>query len=491
MRGLLLLIGTAAALAGCQGGGEGAADAPQPGAVAVVSVTPAELALNVGDSRQLAATLRDASGGPLLGKAITWSSGDASKVTVAADGTVHALATGTVSVTATAEGKSAAAKVVVLAPPVTVDRVSLDVVSESIEEGSSLQLTATAFDAANNVIAGRGVRWSSSDADTASVEVDGRVTALRAGVVSITATIDGRSAAATLRVLSSYAFDLLYTAADVAAADALYVLDLNDPAGVPIPVFPPGKHASHGTPSPDGTRIAFVVYGEQSGNTWPSAIYVADRNGADAERVFANDARNAEPAWSPDGRQIAFSSQLLGGAADIWVMDADGSDAANLTADQPNSSERSPAWSPSLGDDGYRIAYSLEAGGTSHVWTMRADGSDKQAVTASADHFDREPAWSPDGSTLVFQRSGAATFGSLYLVSRTGGPVRALMSSRTFVNGQFGPAWSPDGRVVAFTAKPLGAEHEQVWTVWADGTRLARRTSEAKIHADSAWIRKP
>ena len=486
MRILLMLMGVSLGLGGCGSGGSGG-NPSSAGAVAAVVVTPTELALNIGDSRQLQATMRDSEGRALQGKAVTWSSGDSSKVVVTADGVVSALSAGTTTVMASVEGRSATSRIAIQAPHATVDRVVLDVVSEIIEEGDSLQLTATAFDAGHNVITGRGVRWSSSDPGTVGVEVDGRVTALRPGVVSVTATIDGESAAATIRVFANQAFDLLYAVADVAAPEELYSLDLNDPAAVAMPLFPQGRPASHGAPSPDGARVAFVVYG----SAWPSTIFVADRNGGNAQRLTSGSARNTAPTWSPDGRQIAFSSQMLGATADVWVVNVDGSNAVNVTADQPNSNKRTPTWSPQLGGGGSRIAYSLEADGSSHLWTMGADGSDKRPVTSNPEHFDSEPAWSPDGSTLVFQRTGVATFGDLYLVSSTGGVGRPLMPGNALAYGQFGPAWSPDGRLIAFASKHSDGERYQIWTVWSDGTRLARRTGALTSHSDPAWIKKP
>jgi len=486
MRIVLMLIAVPLVVAGCGGGGSGSSP-PSAGPVATVVVAPSELTLNVADVRQLQATVRDAQGSALQGRTVTWTSGNSSTIAVTAEGLVSALRVGTTTVTASAEGKSATARIAVLAPHVSVDRVALDVVSEIIEEGDSLQLTATAFDAGDNVITGRGIRWSSSDPGTVSVEVDGRATALRPGVVSVTATIDGESAAATIHVVANYAFDLLYAVADVAVPEELQSLDVNDPAAVAMPVFPPGRPASHGAPSPDGARIAFVAHGDN----WPSTIVVADRTGGNAQPLTSGSARNTAPAWSPDGRRIAFSSQVLGARADIWVMNADGSNAVNLTADQPDGSKRTPAWSPQLGGGGYSIAYSLEGGGFSHLWTMNADGSDKRPVTSNPEYFDSEPAWSPDGNTLVFQRTGAATFGDLYVVSSTGGFGRPLMPGHALAYGQLAPAWSPDGRLIAFASNHADGERYEIWTVWSDGTRLARRTSAPISHSDPAWIKKP
>jgi len=478
--------------AGCGGGdGDSGGGAAPPAAVDRISVSPAELTLARGDATQLRALLHDGSGKQLLGRTVSWSSDDASKVDVTTGGVVRALGAGSAKVTATAEGKSASAQITVVEPVGVVRRVILNVVSEVLEEGANFPLEATALDESNNVLPGRVVNWRSSDAGTASVAPDGVVTGLRPGIVSVTATVDGQTAAATIRVFAAYGFELLYSTSYVETPETLYLLDISDPAGVPLPVFGPGKSASHAAPSPDGTRIAFVVHGAWDGTYWQSMIFVADRDGANAQRLTYLPARNLEPAWSPDGMRIAFSSQVFGEPAEIWVMDADGSNLVNLTLDQPNASKYGPAWSPPFADGSHRIAYALESGGASALWTMRADGGDKRAITSDARFYDSEPSWSPDGGTIVFQRTGDAIFGDLYLVASNGGAGRALMPANPLAFGQFGPVFSPDGRLIVFTSKHADGSTYHVWTVWADGTRLAQRTQESLQHADPAWILRP
>lgn len=488
MRILLIASATALMAAGCASGSSGSGGSGSPAPVASVAITPAEVTMNRGDSMRLSATLRDGSGKPLQGKTVTWSSDDAAKVSVTAGGVVRALGAGSAKITAAAEGKSATAQVAVVEPASTVSRVTLDSVSELLEEGSSLQLEATAYDSADNVVTGRVVQWASSEPGTAGVAPDGLVTALRPGIVTVTATVEGSAASTTIRVFADYGFELLYGSAAVAAPEQVYSLDITDPAAVGVSIFGSSKIASHAAPSPDGTRIAFVVHGQWDGTFWQSMIFVADRDGGNAARLTYLPARNVEPAWSPDGSQIAFSSQPWGQAAEIWVMNTDGSNLVNLTADQPNASKRSPAWSPPLGDGSHRLAYALETGGSSFIWTMGRDGRDKREITDDASFFDSEPAWSPDGSTLVFQRTGDAIFADLYLVPSMGGGARALMPANPLAFGQFGPTWSPDGRLIAFTSKHADGDVYQVWTVWPDGTRLAQRTQDPQTHSDPAWI---
>ena len=230
-------------------------------------------------------------------------------------------------------------------------------------------------------------------------------------------------------------------------------------------------------------RIAYVVR-----TATETAIYAAYRAGGTGVRLTTSPGTWDQPAWSPDGTQIAFRGREPGQGADIWVMAADGSAPVNLTASHGATSQSSPAWSPRPIDGSYRIAYSHSEGGMGHLWTMRADGTDKRQVTSSTINYDDMPDFSPDGSLLVFLRSGPGIFGDLYVVESTGGTGRALMPFIGPIAGpQLEPSFSPDGNLVAFVSRHAD-EHYQIYTVWSNGTRLVRRTSDPFDHSSPAWI---
>ena len=117
---------------------------------------------------------------------------------------------------------------------------------------------------------------------------------------------------------------------------------------------------------------------------------------------------NAWPAYSPDGRKIAFGSSRTGDF-EIYVMNADGSDLHRLTR-SPGLDVR-PAWSP----DGTRIAFTSNRDGNYEIYVMNADGSDPRNVTSHPARDDH-PAWHPDGRLLfVSDRDGGS---DLYLDCR-------------------------------------------------------------------------
>jgi Tol biopolymer transport system component len=184
--------------------------------------------------------------------------------------------------------------------------------------------------------------------------------------------------------------------------------------------------------------------------------------------------------------------------ADIWVMNADGSDQVNLTAEAGDAgSMESPTWSPRQADGSHRIAYSrqLLADGymRGRIWSMRADGADKRALTVDGPQLDADPAWSPDGRSIVFIRTGGEAMGDLWIMGATGGAARQLMA-RDPVFDQRSPAWSPDGRFIAFTSNhELGENNRwdyQIYTVTADGSTIVRRT-EGHEKLNPTWVVRP
>jgi Tol biopolymer transport system component len=166
--------------------------------------------------------------------------------------------------------------------------------------------------------------------------------------------------------------------------------------------------------SPNGSRIAFGSFLDAVGS---DEIYVVNAsNGLGLTQLtdcpgVGTYCMNAFPAWSPNGRQIAFihAEQFDGDGnpldSQVWVMDANGGNKHALTTDAPFK-DQVPDWSP----DGTKIAY---ASGPSGIWVMNADGTDQHQLsgcgpsdpTPCATGDDFGPAWSPDGTKIAFLRA--------------------------------------------------------------------------------------
>jgi Tol biopolymer transport system component len=196
--------------------------------------------------------------------------------------------------------------------------------------------------------------------------------------------------------------------------------------------------------SPDGTRIALTGWG----NTAMAVdIYVRDLvDGGLVNLTNSADLWNHSPAWSPDGTQIAFASNRDSDLTtnpfdtEIFVMNADGSDVVRLTdAEEPEISRWDPAWSP----DGSKIAFTSNDDSGTNIWLMNADGSNPVNLTVWPAGPDQGPSWAPDGSRILFATSAFSHDSDVVSMSPDGSDPVNLTNrpeSQEFVSSQ---AWSP------------------------------------------------
>ena len=220
--------------------------------------------------------------------------------------------------------------------------------------------------------------------------------------------------------------------------------------------------------SPDGRRIAFDS--DRDGN-WQ--IYVMNADGSGVTSLTDNDAPEGFPAWSPDGRRIAFES-TRDGNPELYVMNADGSGVTRLTFN--NARDWSPAWSP----DGRRIAFDSNHDGNLEIYVMNADGSGVTRLTHNQTH-DGTPAWSPDGRHIAFA-SGRDGNLEIYVMNADGSGVMRLTDNDAH-DGT--PAWSPDGRRIAFTSERDGKD--EIYMINADGSGVTRFTYNGARDSFPAW----
>jgi Tol biopolymer transport system component len=166
----------------------------------------------------------------------------------------------------------------------------------------------------------------------------------------------------------------------------------------------------------------------------------------------------AVPVWSPDGEQIAFQCQVQPSAGDpgysrICVMDADGSDVRELPQDPPTGlDDGQPAWSA----DGRQLAFARGVRDERAVFVMDADGSDPRQVTPWALRGG-QPDWSPDGRLLVLysNRDGSGTVSAnLYTVAPDGRGLRRITHASGGRVQYLSASFAPDGRWIAVGRTP-------------------------------------
>ncbi len=206
------------------------------------------------------------------------------------------------------------------------------------------------------------------------------------------------------------------------------------------------------TPLRSNGKIAFTS--DRDGNR---EIYVMGSNGNDQVRLTNNSIIDDHPTWSPDGRMIAFLSQNASGAFAIFVMNRDGTGKTEITPITiPAFSNKIMSWSP----DGRQLVISHANG----LDIVDADGNNRRFLTSGF-----EPAWSPDGSKILFVNRPLSSAWTLHTIRPDGTEARVLIANLFQAYEIVGyPDWSPDGGRIVFLANDFA--NQDIFMANSDGT---------------------
>lgn len=198
----------------CGEGGTAPDIQPAPRRPTTVAVTPPTPEITaIGVTLQMAAEVRDQNGDPMTSVAVSWSTNNASVVTVGSSGLVTAVGSGTATVRATAGTVSGIATVTVVQ---VVHAVTLSPAADTLLTADTVRLTAEAADANRHMVAGAEFEWVSSDTAVAVVDGSGLVTGVKAGLATVTASSSGVTGSAKITVadLDRAALAALFNATD-------------------------------------------------------------------------------------------------------------------------------------------------------------------------------------------------------------------------------------------------------------------------------------
>lgn len=219
--------------------------------------------------------------------------------------------------------------------------------------------------------------------------------------------------------------------------------------------------------SPNGREIIFTSYKRGNADLYKRAlsstaeIPVSSRNGL-----------NITGAWAPNGSRIALSLSKDGNA-EIYTIARDGSSPVRLTINP--AIEISPAWSP----DGSRIAFVSDRFGKPQIFIMNVDGSGTRRLTTNGS-YNVNPRWSPKGDKIAYARMQGGGF-QIYTINVDGSNDTQLSTPGSSEN----PAWSPDGRFIAYSSR--GGGTGGIYVMRADGTGQTHVSQGKGRGTQPAW----
>ncbi|MCB9025688.1 MAG: Tol-Pal system beta propeller repeat protein TolB [Bdellovibrionaceae bacterium] len=283
-----------------------------------------------------------------------------------------------------------------------------------------------------------------------------------------------------------------------------------------------------------GKKGAFntkIVVASDNGGTRHKAIWVMDWDGQNKKRITNEKTVHISPAWSRDGKKIAYTAYAYhpkakvrnadlfmyeletakrwllsyrkginsganfmpdgkhilltlsqSGSPDIFRMTLDGKDLTRIT----NGPNRAMNVEPAISPDSSMIAFSSDRGGKPMIYTMSSSGANVKRIT-EAGRYNATPSWSPDGKRFVFAGHYKEHF-DLFIVDKDGTNMERLTSSKK-PNGSWAdnesPTFSPDGRFIMFSSNRSGKH--QLYIISPDGTNERRITVDNFNYTKPDW----
>ena len=236
------------------------------------------------------------------------------------------------------------------------------------------------------------------------------------------------------------------------------------------------NNAADATWSPDGHRIAYA-------NLATGSIWTCDQAGRDPRPLTRSElpAHHVQPAFSRDGRRLAFVRRLATGGpyGELAVADLATGDSRVLTGD--GTFVGSPAWSP----DDASVYFASGRGGGINIWKLSAHGGAPEQITVGqGDDADLDV--SPDGRRILFSSFRTNINLEEITLDDSGMQARRWITTDA-AHGELAPAYSRDGKHIAYFTNRKGAENEAIWVMDADGSNAAPLVQDERVNIHPRW----
>lgn len=228
--------------------------------------------------------------------------------------------------------------------------------------------------------------------------------------------------------------------------------------------------------SHDGRRVAYMSTADGDFD-----VYVVDPEAGERRQLTDSGARDGTPVWSPDGERIAFQS-FRDGHSQIYLMNADGSGQRNLSDNEWH--DEHPFWSA----DGERLLFASNRAATPDapdnvdIFEMRVDGSGVRRITSTPE-VETYPSWSPDGSRIAVRKIMPDGNWEIVVLRADGSDPR-VVAPHPAIDGW--PAWSPDRRLLVFSSERAGTA--DLWLFEFETEEVRRLTWDDDADERQPWF---
>jgi TolB protein len=220
--------------------------------------------------------------------------------------------------------------------------------------------------------------------------------------------------------------------------------------------------------SPDGRELAYVSF-----ETRKAVVWVQDVSTGSRRQIANYKGSNSAPAWSPDGKTLALTLSMEGGSQ-LFLVNRDGSNPRRLG--RSSSIDTEPVFSP----DGSQVYFVSDRGGSPQIYRQPVAGGSPTRITFTGS-YNISPAISPDGRTLAFvQRQGGNTFKVMTMDLASGNS-----QSVSDTSDDESPSFSPNGRLIIYATRSQG--HELLMTTTLDGKIKTKLLTSGQDIREPVW----